>query len=115
MLPLFDPELGSRISDCGIVAVLILDRVEDAVQVARSLVAGGINAIELTFRTPAALEALKEVRAKVPEMDLPEGTRAQVLRVNAERPANPRKRREVWIVYGDNIAVGVQYKYLQGE
>ena len=37
MSPLFDPELGRRISDCGIVAVLILDRVEDAVQVARSL------------------------------------------------------------------------------
>jgi 2-dehydro-3-deoxyphosphogluconate aldolase/(4S)-4-hydroxy-2-oxoglutarate aldolase len=56
MSPLFDPELGRRISDCGIVAVLILDRVEDAVQVARALIAGGVNAIELTFRTPAALE-----------------------------------------------------------
>jgi 2-dehydro-3-deoxyphosphogluconate aldolase / (4S)-4-hydroxy-2-oxoglutarate aldolase len=57
MSPLFDPELGRRISDCGIVAVLILDRVEDAVQVARSLMAGGVNAIEVTFRTPAALGA----------------------------------------------------------
>jgi hypothetical protein len=60
-------------------------------------------------------DPLTVLRAKVPEMDLPEGTRAQVLRVNAERPANPRKRREVWIVYEDNIAVGVQYKYLEGE
>jgi 2-dehydro-3-deoxyphosphogluconate aldolase / (4S)-4-hydroxy-2-oxoglutarate aldolase len=74
MLPLFDRELGRRISDCGIVAVLILDRVKDAVQVARSLVSGGINAIELTFRTPAALEALKEVRAKVPEVIAGAGT-----------------------------------------
>ena len=74
MSPLFDPELGRRISDCGIVAVLILDRVEDAVQVARALIAGGVNAIELTFRTPAALEALKKVRADVPEMIVGAGT-----------------------------------------
>jgi 2-dehydro-3-deoxyphosphogluconate aldolase/(4S)-4-hydroxy-2-oxoglutarate aldolase len=74
MSPLFDPELGRRISECGIVAVLILDRVEDVVQVARSLLAGGVNAIELTLRTPAALKALKEVRAEVPEMIAGAGT-----------------------------------------
>jgi 2-dehydro-3-deoxyphosphogluconate aldolase/(4S)-4-hydroxy-2-oxoglutarate aldolase len=74
MSPLFDPELSRRISDCGIVAVLVLDRVEDAVAVARSLIAGGVNAIELTFRTPAALEALKKVRAEVPEMTVGAGT-----------------------------------------
>jgi len=74
MSPLFDPELGRRISDCGIVAVLILDRVEDAVQVARSLVAGGVNAIEVTFRTPAALGALTEIRAEVPEVIAGAGT-----------------------------------------
>jgi 2-dehydro-3-deoxyphosphogluconate aldolase / (4S)-4-hydroxy-2-oxoglutarate aldolase len=72
--PLFDSELSRRISDCGIVAVLILDRVEDAVPVARSLVAGGVKAIELTFRTPAALEALRKVRAEVPEMIVGAGT-----------------------------------------
>ena len=68
MSALFDPELRRRISDCGIVAVLIIDRVEDAVQVARSLAAGGVNAVEVTFRTPAALAALKEIRAEIPEM-----------------------------------------------
>ena len=60
-------------------------------------------------------DPLTVLRARAPEMDLPEGTRAQVLRVNAERPANPRKRREVWIVYEGSFAVGVQYKYLPGE
>ncbi|RDH79734.1 hypothetical protein DVS77_05935 [Mycolicibacterium moriokaense] len=60
-------------------------------------------------------DPLTVLRARVPEMDLPEGTQAQVLRVNAERPANPRKRREVWIVYEGSFAVGVQYKYLPGE
>ena len=68
MSPLFDPELSRRISDCGIVAVLILERVDDAVPVARSLVAGGVTAMELTLRTPVALEALEKVRGEVPEM-----------------------------------------------
>ena len=47
-------------------------------------------------------------------VNIDEDTRAQVLRVNAERPANPRRRKEVWIVYPENTtAVGVQYKYLE--
>src|SRR5262245_58576804 len=74
MSPLFDSELSRRISRGGIVAVLILDRVEDAVPVARALLEGGVNAIELTFRTPAALEALKQVRAEVPDMIVGAGT-----------------------------------------
>jgi 2-dehydro-3-deoxyphosphogluconate aldolase / (4S)-4-hydroxy-2-oxoglutarate aldolase len=74
MAPLFEPELSRRISDCGIVAVLILDQVEDAVPVARSLVKGGVTAIELTLRTPVALEALKAVRAEVPDMIAGVGT-----------------------------------------
>jgi hypothetical protein len=38
--------------------------------------------------------------------------RAMVLRVNAERSANPRHRAEVWMVIpGSTTAVGLQYKY----
>jgi 2-dehydro-3-deoxyphosphogluconate aldolase / (4S)-4-hydroxy-2-oxoglutarate aldolase len=66
MPPLFEPEISRQIADCGIVAVLILDRVQDAVPVARSLVAGGVTAMELTLRTAAPLEALETVRAEVP-------------------------------------------------
>jgi 2-dehydro-3-deoxyphosphogluconate aldolase/(4S)-4-hydroxy-2-oxoglutarate aldolase len=68
MQPLFEPEVSRQIADCGIVAVLILDRMQDAVPVARSLVAGGVTAMELTLRTAAALEALETVRAEVPDM-----------------------------------------------
>ena len=51
---------------------------------------------------------------KIPEMRIPDGIRAQVLRVNAERPANPRKMRAVWIVDRyDSTVVGVQYKYME--
>jgi 2-dehydro-3-deoxyphosphogluconate aldolase / (4S)-4-hydroxy-2-oxoglutarate aldolase len=74
MSPLFKLELHRQISDCGIVAVLILDRVQDAVPVAQSLVAGGVTVMELTLRTPVALDALKAVRAEVPEMIAGVGT-----------------------------------------
>jgi 2-dehydro-3-deoxyphosphogluconate aldolase / (4S)-4-hydroxy-2-oxoglutarate aldolase len=74
MTPAFDPSLAQRIETCGIVAVLVVDRVEDAVPLARALLAGGVNVMELTLRTPAALDALKAIRADVPEMVAGVGT-----------------------------------------
>src|SRR5690606_7036379 len=39
-----------------------------AVPVAEALLAGGVNAMELTLRTPAALSALRRIRKAVPDM-----------------------------------------------
>jgi 2-dehydro-3-deoxyphosphogluconate aldolase/(4S)-4-hydroxy-2-oxoglutarate aldolase len=47
---------------------LTIDEVESAVPVARALVDGGINAMELTLRTPAAVDALRRIKVEVPEM-----------------------------------------------
>ena len=74
MKPAFSPELAARIERAGILAVLIVERVSDAVPVAKALLDGGIDAIELTLRTEAALGAIKEIRAKVPEMLVGVGT-----------------------------------------
>lgn len=68
MSPAFDPTLAQRVETCGIVAVLVIDRAEDAVPLAKALLAGGVDVMELTLRTPAALDALKAIRADVPEM-----------------------------------------------
>ena len=59
---------AQRISDRGVVAVLMIDRVEDAVPVAQALIAGGVDVMELTLRTEAAMGALRAVKAEVPEM-----------------------------------------------
>jgi len=64
----FDPSAAQRVSQAGIVAVLILDRVEDGPAVARALLEGGIDAIELTLRTEAALGALEAIRREVPDI-----------------------------------------------
>lgn len=74
MKPLFDPALAQKIESTGIVAVLVIDRAEDAVPLARALLAGGVDVMELTLRTPAALDALKAIRAAVPEMVAGVGT-----------------------------------------
>ncbi len=68
MTPAFDPALAHRVETCGIIAVLVVDRVEDAVPLANALLAGGVDVMELTLRTPAAIDALKAIRASVPEM-----------------------------------------------
>ena len=78
--------LSARITTAGIVAVLIIDREEDGVPLANALLAGGVDVIELTLRTPAALGALRRIREEVPEMLVGAGTvlsPAQVLAVKA--------------------------------
>jgi 2-dehydro-3-deoxyphosphogluconate aldolase/(4S)-4-hydroxy-2-oxoglutarate aldolase len=57
-----------RVRECGVVAVLVIDREADAVPVAEALLAGGIGAMELTLRTPAAIGSLRAIRKAVPEM-----------------------------------------------
>jgi 2-dehydro-3-deoxyphosphogluconate aldolase/(4S)-4-hydroxy-2-oxoglutarate aldolase len=61
-------EILGRIESCGVVAVLVIDEVKHAVPLARALMAGGVDVMELTLRTPAALGALRTIRAEVPEM-----------------------------------------------
>ncbi|CAN7380794.1 2-dehydro-3-deoxy-phosphogluconate aldolase [Rhizobium sp. LjRoot30] len=48
-----------------VVPVLIVEDVASAVPLARALVAGGLKAIEITMRTPAALDAVRAVAAEV--------------------------------------------------
>ena len=97
----FSPELAARIERAGIVAVLIIDRVEDAEPLARALLAGGVDAMELTLRTEAALGALEVIRSKVPEMLAGVGTvltPAQVRQVKdagAEFAVSPGLNRSV--------------------
>ncbi len=51
-----------RLYEAGVIAVVRADHRADAVRVAGALLAGGVWAIELTFTTPGAAEALMEVR-----------------------------------------------------
>jgi len=63
-----------RIGNCGIVPVVVLDRVEDAVPTAKALIEGGIDIMEITLRTKPALECIREVAKSFPEICLGAGT-----------------------------------------
>lgn len=67
-------ELGKKIAASKIIAVLVIDQVEDAVPTAQALLRGGVDMMELTLRTPAALDGLRAVCAEVPEMAAGIGT-----------------------------------------
>jgi 2-dehydro-3-deoxyphosphogluconate aldolase/(4S)-4-hydroxy-2-oxoglutarate aldolase len=70
----FSAEIAQRIRASGVVAVLILRDVEHAVPLGRALVEGGITAVELTLRTPAALQALSRMKKEVPQLLMGAGT-----------------------------------------
>lgn len=57
-----------------VVPVLIVDDAKSAVPLARALVAGGLKAIEITMRTPAALDAIRAVAAEVEGVNVGAGT-----------------------------------------
>ncbi len=64
----FPGETLDRIQRAGVIAVLVIDRVEHGPPLAEALLAGGVDAMELTLRTPAAIDALRAVRQEAPKM-----------------------------------------------
>lgn len=58
----------------SVIPVLIIDKLGDAVPVARALVAGGLKAMEITLRTSAALDAIQAICEDVPDAIVGAGT-----------------------------------------
>ncbi|WP_432562349.1 bifunctional 4-hydroxy-2-oxoglutarate aldolase/2-dehydro-3-deoxy-phosphogluconate aldolase [Kineococcus sp. SYSU DK003] len=57
-----------------VIPVVVLDDASAAVPLARALLAGGIGIVELTLRTPAALDAVRDIATEVPDILLGVGT-----------------------------------------
>jgi 2-dehydro-3-deoxyphosphogluconate aldolase/(4S)-4-hydroxy-2-oxoglutarate aldolase len=56
-----------------VIPVIVIDRLEDAVPLAQALVAGGVKVLEVTLRTPVALDAIRAM-AQVPGAIVGAGT-----------------------------------------
>ncbi|MFF7032750.1 MULTISPECIES: bifunctional 4-hydroxy-2-oxoglutarate aldolase/2-dehydro-3-deoxy-phosphogluconate aldolase [Streptomyces] len=69
-----DAPAASVLDLAPVVPVVVLHDVADAVPLARALVAGGLPAIEVTLRTPAALESIRAMAAEVPGAVVGAGT-----------------------------------------
>jgi 2-dehydro-3-deoxyphosphogluconate aldolase/(4S)-4-hydroxy-2-oxoglutarate aldolase len=57
-----------------VIPVIVIEKAEDGVPLARALVGGGLKAIEITLRTPVALDAMRHIRAEVREAVVGAGT-----------------------------------------
>jgi 2-dehydro-3-deoxyphosphogluconate aldolase / (4S)-4-hydroxy-2-oxoglutarate aldolase len=67
-------ELADLFTSATVIPVLTIERLEDAVPLARALVAGGVRVLEVTLRTPVAIEAAKAMISEVPEAIVGIGT-----------------------------------------
>ncbi len=68
------PTAGSLLDRVPVIPVVVVEDLSHAVPVARALAAGGVPVIELTLRTPVALDAVRTIAAEVPEVLLGVGT-----------------------------------------
>ncbi len=80
-------EIEAKIGSARLLPVVVLDRAEDAVPLARALVAGGLPVAEVTFRTDAAAASIAAMVAEVPEILVGAGTVLTVEQVDAAHAA----------------------------
>jgi 2-dehydro-3-deoxyphosphogluconate aldolase/(4S)-4-hydroxy-2-oxoglutarate aldolase len=67
-------KLAALFAQATIIPVLTIERLEDAVPLARALVAGDVRTLEVTLRTAVAIESAKAIMAHVPEAVVGIGT-----------------------------------------
>lgn len=67
-------KLAALLRSGCVIPVLTIERLEDAVPLAKALVAGGVRVLEVTLRTPVAIPAAKAIMADVPEAVVGIGT-----------------------------------------
>ncbi len=77
-----------ELADHGpVIPVIVIDRLEDAVPMARALVAGGVRVLEVTLRTPAGLPAISAIAAQVAGAIVGAGTVRNAADARAARAA----------------------------
>lgn len=83
-------QLAEILALAPVVPVVILDELAHAVPMARALVAGGIPSIEVTLRTPVALDAIRAIAAEVEGAMVGVGTVLHGKQLEAARAAGAR-------------------------
>jgi 2-dehydro-3-deoxyphosphogluconate aldolase/(4S)-4-hydroxy-2-oxoglutarate aldolase len=83
-------DIGAIASRAPVIPVLTIERVADAVPLARALVKGGLPVLEITLRTPVALDALRAMAGEVPDAVLGAGTVLNVEQLDQARRAGAR-------------------------
>jgi 2-dehydro-3-deoxyphosphogluconate aldolase / (4S)-4-hydroxy-2-oxoglutarate aldolase len=88
--------------DAAVIPVIVLNDVNHAVPMARALLAGGIRMLEVTLRTPVALQCIERIAKEVPEAVVGAGT----VRTPAEAKAAALAGARFAVSPGFTVAVG---------
>ena len=64
----------TRLANSIVVPVVVLEKVEDAIPTAKAMAAGGVDVMEITFRTACAPECIKAVAENCPDVLVGAGT-----------------------------------------
>jgi 2-dehydro-3-deoxyphosphogluconate aldolase/(4S)-4-hydroxy-2-oxoglutarate aldolase len=79
---------AESLADHGpVIPVIVIERLADAVPLARALLAGGVRVLEVTLRTPVALGAIEAIAHEVPEAIVGAGTVRNAADARAARDA----------------------------
>lgn len=66
--------LNEKLAQLKVIPVIAIERAEDAVPLGKALVENGMNCAEVTFRTPCAAQAIRNLREVFPDMLIGAGT-----------------------------------------
>lgn len=86
-MPSQSPSLIDRLAGVPVIPVLEFQSVDEALRVSEALVAGGLPVLEITLRTPVAIEAMRAVSAALPQAIVGAGTVLDVAQLHAVRDA----------------------------
>lgn len=67
-------ETAANLRAAGIIPVLAIEKLDDGLRLCEALLAGGLKALEITYRTAAAPDVIKEARKRFPDAFLGAGT-----------------------------------------
>lgn len=87
MKTFFTNQIREKIRSSRVVATATIENVDDANPLAEALLAGGIESIEVTLRTPVALKAIQLLAQNFPEMLVVAGTLIYPSQVKAVQDA----------------------------
>ena len=73
-----------------VIPVIVINKLEDAVPMAQALVDGGVKVLEVTLRTPVALQCMEAIARAVPEAIVGAGTVRSVADAQAAKDAGCR-------------------------
>ena len=70
-----------------VIPVIVIDEIEQAVPLARALLAGGVRLLEVTLRTPVAFAAIEKIAKEVPEAIVGVGTATKAEHIQQAKDA----------------------------